>query len=77
MNYPWDDRVKKYVGVFQDLSGITERYNVRSAFEFLGFGWCSVRTPRGAYEIVQKTARENVGINFDICHFYGGGGRLS
>ena len=23
-------------------------YNIRLAFEFLGFGWCSVRTPRGA-----------------------------
>ncbi len=40
LNYPWDDMVKEYVGVFQDLSGIAERYNVRMAFEFLGFGWC-------------------------------------
>ena len=77
LNYPWDDLIKEYVGVLQDLSGITERYNVRLAFEFLGFGWCSVRTPRSAYEIVQKTARENVGMNFDTCHFYGGGGLLS
>jgi 2-keto-myo-inositol isomerase len=44
------------------------------ALEFLGFAWCSVRTPRGAYEIVQKTERSNVGMNFDACHFFGGGG---
>lgn len=77
LNYPWDDMVKEYVGVLQDLSGIAAKYDVRLAFEFLGFGWCSVRTPRGAYEIVQGTARENVGLNFDTCHFYAGGGLLS
>jgi 2-keto-myo-inositol isomerase len=77
LNYPWDELVNEYVGVLQDLSGIAGGYNVRLAFEFLGFGWCSVRTPRGAYEIVQKTARENVGMNFDTCHFYAGGGLLS
>lgn len=77
LNYPWDDMVNEYVGALQDLGGIAEGYNVRLAFEFLGFGWCSVRTPRGAYEIVQETARENVGMNFDTCHFYAGGGLLS
>jgi 2-keto-myo-inositol isomerase len=77
LNYPWDDLVKEYVEALQDLSGISESYGVRLAFEFLGFGWCSVRTPRGAYEIVQKTGRENVGMNFDTCHFYAGGGLLS
>jgi ABC-type branched-subunit amino acid transport system permease subunit len=50
---------------------------VRLAFEFLGFGWCTVRTPRAAFEIVQSTRRDNVGMTVDAAHFYGGGGLMS
>jgi 2-keto-myo-inositol isomerase len=74
--FPWDDVVKEYVRVLQDLSDIAQPYGVRLAFEFLGFAWSSVRTPRGAWEIIQKVNRENLGLNFDACHFYGGGGEL-
>jgi 2-keto-myo-inositol isomerase len=77
LNYPWSKMVEEYVTILRDLSEISSSYGVNLAFEFLGFGWCSVRTPRGAYEIVQKAARENVGMNFDSCHFYGGGGLLN
>ncbi len=77
LDFPWESVVDEYVKVLRDLSDIAQPYGVRLAFEFLGFGWCSVRTPRGACEIVQKTDRENVGMNFDACHFYGGGGLLS
>jgi len=77
LNYPWHLVVDEYVNVLKDLSDISKPYGVNLAFEFLGFGWCSIRTPRGAYEIVQKVSRENVGLNFDACHFYGGGGLLS
>jgi 2-keto-myo-inositol isomerase len=73
---PWALIVDEYVRVLRDLSGIAGAYGVRLAFEFLGFGWCSVRTPRGAWEIVQKTARDNVGLVIDAAHFYGGGGLL-
>ncbi len=52
-------------------------YGIKLAFEFLGFGWCSVRTPRGAQEIIQKTGRDNVGMVVDAAHFYIGGGLLS
>jgi 2-keto-myo-inositol isomerase len=74
---PWSDVEKEYVTVLRDLSSIAGEFGVRLAFEFLGFGWCSVRTPRAAWEIVQKTDRANVGMNFDAAHFYGGGGLLS
>jgi 2-keto-myo-inositol isomerase len=63
--------------VLRDLSDIAGGYDVQLAFEFLGFGWCSVRTPRAAYEIVCKTDRDNVGMTLDAAHFYGGGGLLS
>ncbi len=76
LNYPWDRLIDEYVTVLQQLSDIATPYGVRLAFEFLGFGWCSVRTPRAAYHIVRQTDRGNVGMNFDSCHFYAGGGAL-
>jgi 2-keto-myo-inositol isomerase len=73
----WSDVVNEYVQVLRDLSDIASQYNVRLSFEFLGFGWCSVRTPRAAFEIVQKCDRDNVGMTVDAAHFYGGGGLIS
>ncbi len=73
----WPDVVAEHVKVLRDLSDIAGGYGVRLAFEFLGFGWCSVRTPRAAYEIVCKTGRDNVGMVIDAAHFYGGGGLLA
>ncbi len=72
----WTDIVAEYVTVLRDLSNIARCYNVRLSFEFLGFGWCSVRTPRAAFEIIQKTDRDNVGLTVDAAHFFGGGGLL-
>lgn len=73
----WAEVVTEYVNVLQDLGDIAADYGVRLAFEFLGMGWSSVRTPRGAWEIVSKTNRENVGMVIDTAHFYGGGGLIS
>ena len=73
----WADIVEEHVRVLRDLSDIAGEYGVRLAFEFLGFGWCSVRTPRGAWEIVAETGRDNVGLVLDAAHFYAGGGLLS
>ncbi len=75
-NLAWTEIVGEYVTVLRDLSNIALCYNVRLSFEFLGFGWCSVRTPRAAFEIVQKTDRDNVGLTVDAAHFFGGGGLL-
>ncbi|HEY4692916.1 MAG TPA: sugar phosphate isomerase/epimerase [Bellilinea sp.] len=73
----WDEIVAEYVRVLRDMSDIARPYGVKLAFEFLGFGWTSVRTPRGAYEIVLKVDRDNIGMVIDAAHFYGGGGLLS
>jgi 2-keto-myo-inositol isomerase len=69
--------VKEYVNVLRDMSDIIRPYRSRLSFEFLGFGWCSVRTPRAAFEIVQAVDRDNIGLTIDTAHFYGGGGLLS
>ena len=71
---PWSDVVAEYVTVLRDLSDISAPYGVRLSFEFLGFGWCTVRTPRGAYEIVKQVDRPNVGMTVDCAHLYAGGG---
>jgi 2-keto-myo-inositol isomerase len=74
---PWSDVLAEYVGVLRDLSDIAQIYDIKLSFEFLGFGWCSVRTPRAAFEIIQKCDRDNVGMTIDAAHFYGGGGLIS
>jgi 2-keto-myo-inositol isomerase len=73
----WSDIMTEYVRVLRDLSDIARLYQVKLSFEFLGFGWCSVRTPRAAFAIIQQVARDNVGLTIDAAHFYGGGGLMS
>ncbi len=75
-NLPWAEVKAEYVRVLRDLAAIAGEYDVRLSFEFLGFGWCSVRTPRAAAEIVAATDRANVGLTVDAAHFYAGGGLL-
>lgn len=74
---PWDDVVAEYVRVLRELADIAAPHGVGLSFEFLGFGWCTVRTPRAAWEIVRQTGRANVGITVDCAHFYGGGGLMA
>lgn len=71
---PWSDVVAEYVRVLRDLSDIAAPYDIRLSFEFLGFGWCTVRTPRGAWEVVCAVDRPNVGMTVDCAHLYAGGG---
>lgn len=75
-NLPWADVVAEYVTVLRDLADIAAPHGVKLSFEFLGFGWCTVRTPRAAWEIVQQVDRPNVGMTVDCAHFYGGGGLM-
>ncbi len=72
----WAEIMAEYVQVLRDLSDIAHLYQIRLSFEFLGFGWCSVRTPRAANAIIQQVARDNVGLTVDAAHFYGGGGLM-
>lgn len=64
------------VRVLRELAAIASPYRVKLAFEFLGFGWCSVRTLDQCREIVAETDRDNVGLVLDTCHFYAGGSTL-
>lgn len=65
------------VRVLKDMAEIASPYEVKLAFEFLGFGWCSVRSLETCWEVVKQTDRDNVGLVIDTCHFYAGGSALS
>lgn len=73
----WSEVVGEYVKVLRNMSDIASVYGIRLSFEFLGFGWCSVRTPRAAFEIIRKCERDNVGLTIDAAHFYAGGGLIT
>lgn len=73
----WAEIKSEYVRVLRDLGAIAAAEGVRLAFECLGFGWSSIRTPRALSEIVSEVDQPNVGITLDTAHFYGGGGLLS
>ncbi len=72
----WDDVQTESVRVLRELSEVAYEYDAKLAFEFLGFGWCSVRTLQQCWEIVNETQRSNVGLVIDTCHFYAGGSKL-
>lgn len=58
------------VKVLRELGEIAENYNMSLAFEFVGYPNCSVNTLGQAYDIVQETGRENIGIVIDCFHFH-------
>ncbi|MBI3951983.1 MAG: sugar phosphate isomerase/epimerase, partial [Acidobacteria bacterium] len=71
-----DEIIAESVLVLHELSDVAGRYNVKLAFEFLGFPDCSVRTLELCREIVARTDRPNVGLVMDTFHFYVGGSTL-
>jgi 2-keto-myo-inositol isomerase len=65
--------IRESVRVLQELCDIAARHDVALAFEFLGQPDCSVPTLGLAHEIVQASARPNLGLVIDSFHFYAGG----
>jgi 2-keto-myo-inositol isomerase len=65
------------VGVLREISDAFMHYRVKFAFEFLGFEWCSVSTLKQDFEIVNAVGRDNVGLVFDMFHFYAGGSSIT
>jgi 2-keto-myo-inositol isomerase len=73
----WEQVKAESVRVLSDLATIAGSRGIGLAFEPLGFGWCSVRTLRAAWEIVAEVGRRDVGLVLDACHFYAAGSELS
>jgi 2-keto-myo-inositol isomerase len=67
------ETIAESVRVLDELARVAQSHNVALAFEFLGQTDCSVQTLELASEIVNKVARENVGLVIDSFHFYAGG----
>lgn len=61
------------VRVLLEISDRFKEFRVRFAFEFLGFGWCSVSTLEEDFAIVKAVSRANIGMVLDTFHFYAGG----
>ncbi|MCW3489990.1 sugar phosphate isomerase/epimerase family protein [Dethiobacter alkaliphilus] len=58
------------VRVLHDLADTAEKYNIRLAFEFVGYPHCSVNTFGQTYDIVQAVNRASVGVVLDCFHFH-------
>ena len=67
---------KESVNVLLEISDKFKKYNVRFAFEFLGFSWCSVSTLEQDIEIIKAVDRKNIGLVLDTFHFYAGGSTI-
>jgi 2-keto-myo-inositol isomerase len=70
------DVVEESTRVLTEMSAIAERHGVGLAFEFLGQTNCSVQTLETAAEIVDRVARDNVGLVIDSFHFHAGGSTI-
>lgn len=68
---------RESVDVLRELSDLARPTGVKLAFEFLGFGWCSVSRLGECCRIVGEADRENVGLVLDSFHFHAGGSALS
>lgn len=55
------------------LAEVARPYGVRTGFEFLGFGWCSVNTLAHAAAIVAGVDDPGIGLVVDTFHCYAGG----
>lgn len=73
-----DDEVRAgSVAALRELSDVAAPFGVKLAFEFLGFGWCSVNRLDQCCRIVREVDRENIGLVLDTFHFHAGGSPLS
>jgi 2-keto-myo-inositol isomerase len=64
------------IAALRAMNDISAPLGVNLAFEFLGFGWCSVQTVAQAWEIVKTINLPTVGMVIDTCHFFAGGSTI-
>ena len=68
---------RESIRVLRELSAIASPYGVRLAYEFLGFADCTVNSLAQCATIVEKVARNNVGLVLDTFHFFAGGSSVA
>ncbi len=62
--------------VLNDLADTAEKYDIKLAYEFVGYPNCSVNTLGQTYDIVKEVNRESVGLVLDCFHFHAMGSRI-
>ncbi|MDD5482355.1 MAG: sugar phosphate isomerase/epimerase [Kiritimatiellae bacterium] len=67
---PEKEIVRKTSEVLEEYCAIALGYEVRVAFEFLGFRKCSVNNMRMSAQVVKKAAAKNLGLVLDTFHFF-------
>jgi len=72
----WGQIRDETIAALRAMNDIAAPLGVNLAFEFLGFGWCSVQTTAQVWEIVKATNLPTVGMVIDTCHFYAGNSTL-
>jgi 2-keto-myo-inositol isomerase len=72
----WDETIAGSAKTIAKLADVAWKYRVHLSFEFLGFDWCSVKTPSEAWAIVEAANRGNLGITVDVANFHCGPARL-
>lgn len=73
---PKEEVLEDSVKCLNDFADIAEKYNVKVAYEYMGFSKCSVNTFSQCYEIIRKVDRENVGMVLDCFHFHASGSNI-
>lgn len=74
--HTWDEIVTRSAKTVARLADTAWKHRVHLSFEFLGFDWCSVKTPAEAWAVVQAANRGNLGITVDVANFHCGPARL-
>lgn len=68
-----DEVTRRTRRALADLAAAARRHGVRTGFEFLGFGWSSVRSLAHAREVVEGLGAPDVGLVVDTFHCHVGG----
>lgn len=76
-NIPFNKIKEKTINSLKELSKITKNYDIRIAFEPIGFPEYSIQKLKDAIEIIKKIDDENVGLTIDTAHFYLSGSTLN
>lgn len=74
--YTKDQIKEESIRVLNELADIAKEYDVKLAYEFVGYPNCSVNTFGQTYDIVQAVNRDNVGMVLDCFHFHAMGSSL-
>lgn len=75
-DHTWDEIITRSAKTLAKLADVAWKFRVHLSFEFLGFDWCSVKTPSEAWAVVEAANRGNMGITVDVANFHCGPARL-